>query len=82
MCQGFNETSLPQIDSATREKSKFNKEYPRDTDIYWCVACKEYNNITKITIPYSLKLMIQEFMALGIKMTINTNSDGTVKLLQ
>jgi hypothetical protein len=22
MCQGFNETSLPQIDSATREKSK------------------------------------------------------------
>jgi len=51
---------------ARREESRYNRDRPQPTDVYFCPMCKNYNDIHKIVIPYAFKLMIQELMAMCI----------------
>ena len=51
---------------AQRMLRKDNKAYPTKKDIYFCQACKNYTDISKIRIPYAFKLLIQELMAMNI----------------
>lgn len=57
---------------ATRAKRRENKKYPENTDVYYCAACNNYNDISKIIIPYAFKLMLQELMAMCIAPRIRT----------
>jgi DNA-directed RNA polymerase II subunit RPB2 len=43
-----------------------NESYQQDSDTYHCPACENFNNISKIKIPYAFKLLVQELMALHI----------------
>jgi hypothetical protein len=51
---------------AQRMLRKDNKPYPTKKDIYFCPACRNYTDISKIRIPYAFKLFIQEMMAMNI----------------
>lgn len=51
---------------AQRMMRKDNKPYPTKKDIYFCQACKNYTDISKIRIPYAFKLFIQELLAMNI----------------
>ena len=51
---------------ARREDSRYNRDRPEPTDVYYCPMCKNYNDIHKVMIPYAFKLMIQELMAMCI----------------
>ena len=42
-------------------------------NIYECKKCNNYSNFTKIYIPYSFKLLLQEFMSLSIAPRMITN---------
>jgi DNA-directed RNA polymerase II subunit RPB2 len=41
-------------------------------DIYYCMACKNYTDISKIRIPYAFKLLIQELLSINIAARIVT----------
>jgi len=49
-----------------------NKAYASESDTYICPACKNFNDISKIRIPYAFKLFMQELMALNIAPRIRT----------
>ena len=51
---------------AQRFDKKENKSYASDNDIYYCPACKNHNDISKIKIPYAFKLFLHELMAMCI----------------
>lgn len=51
---------------AQRMLRKDNKPYPTKKDIYFCQACRNHTDISKIRIPYAFKLLIQELMAMNI----------------
>lgn len=51
---------------AQRMMRKDNKAYPTKKDIYFCQACRNYTDISKIRIPYAFKLLIQELLAMNI----------------
>lgn len=51
---------------AQRLYRKESKRYITNHDIFYCPACKNYTNISKIMIPYAFKLLIQELLSLNI----------------
>lgn len=57
---------------AQRMMRKDNKDYPTKKDIYFCQACKNYTDISKIRIPYAFKLLIQELLAMNVCPRIRT----------
>ena len=65
---------------AQRFERPENKSYPSNNDTYYCPACKNYNDISKVCIPYSFKLFIQELMALGIASRIRCQKDLSTSL--
>ncbi|ARF09480.1 DNA-directed RNA polymerase subunit beta [Indivirus ILV1] len=61
---------------AQRMLRKDNKAYPTKKDIYFCQACRNYTDISKIRIPYAFKLLIQELMAMNICPRIKTKRNA------
>jgi len=61
---------------AQRMIRKDNKPYPTTKDIYFCQACRNYTDISKIRIPYAFKLLIQELLAMNIapRITVKKNA--------
>lgn len=51
---------------AQRFERKENKAYASDDDIYYCPACKNHTDISKVRIPYAFKLFCHEMMAMCI----------------
>lgn len=51
---------------AQRCSNRKNEEFPQDDDTYHCPACENFNDISKVKIPYAFKLLIHELMALNI----------------
>lgn len=51
---------------AQRMIRKSNKPFYSTNDIYFCPACKNGKNISKIRIPYAFKLLIQELISMCI----------------
>jgi DNA-directed RNA polymerase II subunit RPB2 len=60
---------------AQRMYRKENQSYTTNKDIYFCPACKNYTQISKIMIPYAFKLLIQELMSMNIAPRIITERD-------
>jgi hypothetical protein len=44
-------------------------------DVYFCPACNNYSDISKVVIPYAFKLFIQELMAINVVPRIRTVKD-------
>ena len=51
---------------AQRFMKKDDKAYATDSDIYYCKACNNFNDISKIKIPYAFKLFLQEITSMCI----------------
>ena len=51
---------------AQRFDRKENKAFAQDDDIYYCPACNNHNDISKLRIPYAFKLFLHEMMAMCI----------------
>ena len=60
---------------ATRMNRKDNMSHSSAKDIYFCPACKNYTEISKVMIPYSFKLLCQELMACSIVPRLFTKKD-------
>lgn len=58
---------------AQRAKRSTNKKYPQSTDIYYCPSCNNFNEVSKVIIPYAFKLLVQELMAMCIAPRLRTN---------
>jgi len=50
---------------------------PSKKDVYYCGACKNYTDISKIRIPYAFKLFIQELLAINICPRIRVKRDAS-----
>jgi DNA-directed RNA polymerase beta subunit/intein/homing endonuclease len=57
---------------AQRLFRKDSEKYVSNRDIFYCPACKNYTDISKIMIPYAFKLFLQELMAMNIAPRIRT----------
>ena len=51
---------------ATRAIREGNKSETSPNDVYYCRPCKNYNDISKIVIPYAFKLLCQELLSMCI----------------
>jgi DNA-directed RNA polymerase II subunit RPB2 len=51
---------------AQRLVKKDSTLYPHKNDVYYCPACNNKTNISKIMIPYAFKLLIQELLSMCI----------------
>ena len=60
---------------AQRFNRKENKSHSSPDDIYYCPSCNNYNEISKIVIPYAFKLLVHELMAMCIAPRIRTVKD-------
>lgn len=60
---------------AQRLYRKESKRYVTNNDIYYCAACKNYSNISRIAIPYAFKLLVQELLSLNIAPRIRVDND-------
>jgi DNA-directed RNA polymerase II subunit RPB2 len=61
---------------AQRLYRKESKRYISNNDIFYCSACKNYTEISKIMIPYACKLLFQELLALNIAPRIRTKQSS------
>lgn len=61
---------------AQRFERPENKSYPSPDDTYYCPACQNFNDISKVRIPYAFKLFIQELMSLNIVSRIRCKKDA------
>jgi DNA-directed RNA polymerase II subunit RPB2 len=61
---------------AQRFQRPENKAYPSEEDTYYCPACQNVNEISKIKIPYAFKLFLQELMALNIASRIRCKKEN------
>jgi DNA-directed RNA polymerase II subunit RPB2 len=52
-----------------------NPVYSTDKDVYYCPACNNKTNISKIVIPYAFKLLVQELMSMCVAPRIHTEND-------
>nr|YP_010806466.1 DNA-dependent RNA polymerase 2 subunit Rpb2/subunit Rpb4 [Bodo saltans virus] len=52
-----------------------NKAYMSENDTYYCPACENFNDISKVRIPYAFKLFLHELMALNIAPRIQCKQD-------
>lgn len=57
---------------AQRMRRRENRPYPTEDDIYYCPSCKNFDNISKIVIPYAFKLLLQEMESMHIAPRIRT----------
>jgi len=60
---------------AQRLYRKDSKHYITSNDIFFCSACKNYTQISKVMIPYAFKLLVQELLSLNIAPRIRVNQD-------
>ena len=51
---------------AQRFERKENQAFSQEDDTYYCKACNNHNNISKLRIPYAFKLFLHEMMAMCI----------------
>ena len=58
-----------------RTKRKTNKSIPQPDDVSWCPVCNNYNDISKIVIPYAFKLLVHELMSMCIVPRIRIKKD-------
>lgn len=49
-----------------------SKYYPTEDDVFWCQACNNKTNISKVIVPYAFKLMLQELISMNIVPRIRT----------
>ena len=61
---------------AQRMLRKDNKPYATKKDIYYCPACRNSTNVSKIRIPYAFKLLIQELLSMNICPRIRTKGNS------
>jgi DNA-directed RNA polymerase II subunit RPB2 len=61
---------------AQRFRTPNNKIIPSSKDIYYCQACDNKTSISKVTIPYAFKLLVQELQAMSINPKIHIKSDN------
>lgn len=61
---------------ASRLLKKGTTNKSTSTDIYYCQACKNYTDISKIRIPYAFKLLIQELLSINICPRIVVKKDA------
>jgi DNA-directed RNA polymerase subunit B len=52
-----------------------NRAYMSENDTYYCPACENFNDISKVRIPYAFKLFLHELMALNIAPRIQCKQD-------
>lgn len=60
---------------ATRMIRNENTNQSAESDVYFCPACSNKTNITKVNIPYAFKLVIQEMLAMNIAARIRFDSN-------
>lgn len=60
---------------AQRLYKKDNTNQISRNDIFYCPACKNYTEISKIMIPYAFKLLCQELMTMNIAPRIRVKKD-------
>ena len=60
---------------AQRMVRKNNQSYRTSKDIYYCPACRNYTQVSKIMIPYAFKLLIQEMLSMNIAPRIRVKND-------
>lgn len=60
---------------AQRLVRKGNQSHTSNRDVYYCPSCNNYNEISKIMIPYAFKLLIQELMSIDIATRIRIKKD-------
>jgi DNA-directed RNA polymerase II subunit RPB2 len=60
---------------AQRANRRDRKSFAQYDDIYYCQACSNYTEISKIIIPYAFKLLLHELMAMCIAPRIRTKKD-------
>ena len=51
------------------------KSYSSQNDIFYCPACNNKTDVSKIRIPYAFKLLIQELMSINIATRIRVNKN-------
>lgn len=60
---------------AQRLARKDNKPYISNKDIFYCPACNNKTQVSKIMIPYAFKLLLQELMAMNIAPRIRVKNN-------
>lgn len=60
---------------AQRYYRRGSLSHATSNDVYFCPACKNYTEISKIMIPYAFKLLIHEMMSMNIAARIKTKKD-------